>query len=255
MDNGQYHPEPYWSKVGERIEAREKGKNVIAGDDEPYYRYKRQRFLDLLNTVDFSNKSVLEIGCGPGGNLLEVLKHEPQQLVGVDISNQMVKLARQKLPDNVEIIKIDGTRLPFEDNSFDCVFTATVLQHNTNEAMLKKILKEICRVSGKSVYLFERIESTILGDELCLGRPVDYYQALMNENNYELQSTQFINVRSSYYLSGAIRKVLNSNSREEGEPLNGVSIQLQKTLLPVTKVLDKVFTSKKDVCRLHFEKQ
>ena len=43
----EYHPEPYWSDVAKRIKAR-KGKNVIAGDDEPYYRYKRERFLDLL---------------------------------------------------------------------------------------------------------------------------------------------------------------------------------------------------------------
>lgn len=63
MDN--YHPEPYWSEVAQKIKTRE-GVNVIAGDDEPYYRYKRKRFLKLLNSVDFAGKSVLEIGSGPG---------------------------------------------------------------------------------------------------------------------------------------------------------------------------------------------
>ncbi|MBC36107.1 MAG: hypothetical protein CL663_08720 [Bacteroidetes bacterium] len=67
-----YHPEKYWSEVGSRIQEREQGKNVIAGDDEPFYRYKRVKFLKLLKEIDFDRKKVLEVGCGPGGNLLEM---------------------------------------------------------------------------------------------------------------------------------------------------------------------------------------
>ena len=35
MKEVKYHPEKYWSEVGKRIETRDGGKNVIAGDDEP----------------------------------------------------------------------------------------------------------------------------------------------------------------------------------------------------------------------------
>src|SRR5688572_26110273 len=151
-----YHPEEYWTNVGKRIASRD-SENVIAGDDEPYYHYKRERFLELLHEVDFKGKSVLEIGCGPGGNLVEIKKRNPARLAGVDISAQMIELARKKLPSEVEIIKINGTELPFENKAFDIVFTATVLQHNTDVAMLRKIMDELCRVSAKHVYLFERI--------------------------------------------------------------------------------------------------
>ena len=48
MSKPDYHPEKYWSEVGERIESREDAHNVIAGDDEPFYRYKREKFLGLL---------------------------------------------------------------------------------------------------------------------------------------------------------------------------------------------------------------
>jgi ubiquinone/menaquinone biosynthesis C-methylase UbiE len=92
----KYHPEKYWTEVGQRIQERDQGENVIAGDDEPYYRYKRERFLSMLKTVDVSNKSVLEIGCGPGGNLLELLQTNVKSLAGVDISQQMVNLAKKK---------------------------------------------------------------------------------------------------------------------------------------------------------------
>lgn len=250
----KYHPEEYWTTVAKRIKSRENGKNVIAGDDEPYYRYKRNRFLELLHSSDFSNKSVLEVGCGPGGNLLEVLQHKPRKLVGVDISNEMVALAKDKLPAEVDIIKINGTKLPFDDNSFDVIFTATVLQHNTDEQMLKTIMAEICRVSSEKVYLFERIEAVIKGDDLCLGRPVSYYSSIMKGSGFSLKSKRHINVRASYYVSGAIRKVFNPKSRQEGERLNNTSILLQKATLPVTKIMDNIFKSGNDVAKLEFIK-
>ncbi len=247
----QYHPEPYWSEVAKRIKAR-KGKNVIAGDDEPYYRYKRDRFLALFREVDFKGKTVLEIGCGPGGNLKELLSHSPKSLTGVDISPDMIELAKSNLPPQVNILKVNGTSLPFEDRSFDCVFTATVLQHNTDETMLRQLMSEMCRVTADKLYLFERIENEILGDDLCYGRPVSYYENICNQNGFELTGLKFINIRASYYVSGAIRKGFNSRKRVEGEPLTRFSVWLQRITLPVTKQIDKIFTSRKDIARLEF---
>lgn len=246
-----YHPEEYWSKVALRIKSR-KGKNVIAGDDEPFYRYKRKKFLQLLNSVDFQNKSVLEIGCGPGGNLQEIWKQTPKRLAGADISEEMIGLSRNKLPNEIELVKIDGISLPFKDKEFDYVFTATVLQHNTDDQMMKRILAEICRVSNEKVFLFERIEKSIKGDELCLGRPVKYYEEICQNHGFKLIQTQFINIRVSYFVCGIIRKVFSPGTREEGEPLSKFAIFLQRIKLPVTIQLDKIFKSKKDVAKLEF---
>ena len=254
-NNVPYHPEKYWSEVSKEIKNRENGKNIIAGDDEPYYRYKRRKFLELLKEVDFSNASVLEIGSGPGGNVVEISKLNPKRLVGVDISNDMINLAKNKVPEQVELIKIDGETLPFKDGEFDIVFSATVLQHNTDEKMLINIVNEMSRVSAKKVYLFERIENTIKGDKLCLGRPVSYYENLLNEKGFKLASKQFINIRVSYYICGAIRKIFNPNHRKEGEKLTKFSLFLQKITLPISSILDKVFTSNKDLARLEFVRE
>ena len=247
-----YHPEPYWSEVADRIKSRGGGRNIIAGDDEPYYRYKRERFLSLLKEIDFEGKSVLEVGCGPGGNLKEVFSKKPSRLTGVDISKDMLQLSRALLPSEVELIKVDGTTLPFPDEAFDYVFTATVLQHNTDETMLLSLLDEICRVAKEKVILFERIEDTITGDELCLGRPVSYYENICKQNGFKLVEEKFINIRMSYFVSGAIRKGLNSKKRQEGEPLNKLSTWLQQGSLLITRPLDKVFRSRKDVAKLVF---
>src|SRR5690606_18350227 len=179
---------------------------------------------------------------------------KPASVTGVDISAEMIEVAKSHLPPEVKLVKTDGTSLPFEDRTFDYVFTATVLQHNTQEDMLMDLVAEICRVAKEKVYFFERIEDTVLGDELCYGRPVSYYAALCRQHGFELVSTKFINIRTSYYVSGTIRKGLNSKSRREGEPLNGMSVFLQKATLPITRQLDKLFPSKKDVARLEFKR-
>lgn len=253
--DASYHPESYWSEVAQRIDSRA-DQNVIAGDDEPYYHYKRQRFLELLHGLSFAGKKVLELGNGPGGNLNEVYKQQPARLVGADISADMIALARKNTaPKEIELVKIDGERLPFQDGEFDLAFTATVLQHNTDEAMMQKILSELCRVTSKEVVLFEQINSEISGTELMKGRPVAHYEKLCKEQGFELKSVEFININVSYYACGAIRKGLNPGARKEGEPLNGTSIFLEKALLPITKQLDKVFKVEKDLGRLIFHRK
>jgi ubiquinone/menaquinone biosynthesis C-methylase UbiE len=246
-----YHPEPYWSDVAKRIRARS-GNNIVAGDDEPYYRYKRERFLSMLRSVDVTGKSVLEIGPGPGGNLRELWQRKPARLVGADISAEMAALARSNNDPAVEIVKIDGTSLPFADQEFDVVLTATVLQHNSDDAMMRKILRDACRVSRHSVVIFERVDSSIVGDELCMSRPIEYYADIVRDLGFELKEAEHINIRVSYYLAGFTRKVLNPRTRKEGEPLNGFSLAIQSIFMPLTRILDKFFPSGKDLAKIHF---
>jgi ubiquinone/menaquinone biosynthesis C-methylase UbiE len=254
MAKNDYHPEPYWSEVAKRIDSRE-DRNVIAGDDEPYYHYKRARFLEMLSSVDFSGKNVMELGSGPGGNLKELTKKNAKSLTGVDISADMIALATKNLAGKgVTLTKTDGKTIPYGDKHFDLAITATVLQHNTDEAMLFNVIKELCRVTADKVVIFERIDDPIAGDELCLGRPVKYYEDIFAKHGFKLKETEFINIHTSWMLSGAVRRYLNPSTRQEGEPLNGVSLGIQKILLPITKVLDKVITSNRDLAKLEFER-
>jgi len=254
MANNNYHPEPYWSEVAKRIDDRQ-DRNVIAGDDEPYYHYKRARFLEMLSSVDFSNKNVMELGSGPGGNLKELCKTDAKSLTGVDISSDMIALATKNLAGTrAKLVKTDGKTIPFDDKHFDLAITATVLQHNTDEAMLFNVIKEVCRVTKDKVVIFERIDDPIAGDELCLGRPVKYYEDIFAKHGFKLVETEFINIHVSWMLSGAIRRGLNAKERQEGEKLTPFSLGLQKTLLPITKVFDKVIPAKRDLAKLAFER-
>lgn len=249
-----YNPETYWDTVAENISSRQDLK-IIAGDDEPYYRYKRRRFLELLHSIDFSGKTVLEVGSGPGGNLAIIYEKGCSKITGVDISQHMVTLSKQLLAGkNIEVFKTNGTDLPFADRSFDIVFTSTVLQHNTNEAVLHQLIKEICRVSKSEILLFERVESIIKGHESNLGRPIEYYEKILHTNNYKLTAKNSLPIQASYFVCGPIRKVFNRRDRKEGEPLTQLSVVLEKLVLPVTSIVDKIVPSNRDVMLLKFKR-
>lgn len=74
-------------------------------------------------------QSVLDVGCGTGGWLLETAKVFPSisRLVGIDISQTMVTFARhqaakQQVDDRVEFVVMDALRLlKFPDATFDLV--------------------------------------------------------------------------------------------------------------------------------------
>ena len=72
--------------------------------------------------------SVLDVGCGPGGWMLECARtYSDMHLVGIDINPRMIEYARkqaneQNVADRVEFREMDVLRgLDFPDNTFDLV--------------------------------------------------------------------------------------------------------------------------------------
>jgi ubiquinone/menaquinone biosynthesis C-methylase UbiE len=87
---------------------------------------------DLLRRCGLNDKStVLEVGCGTGFMACRLAEERGSRIVGVDISSRMIELARerakrQKVEDRVVFEVADACDLPFEDNTFDVVFTQFV---------------------------------------------------------------------------------------------------------------------------------
>ncbi|MBU2473076.1 class I SAM-dependent methyltransferase [Patescibacteria group bacterium] len=106
------------------------------------------KIIEYLNLKD--NDKIIEIGCG-AGNLMQKIK-VGQELWGIDISDFMLKLSRQRkyyLP--VELIKANVENLPKKvtEKKFDKIYCSEVLEHVKNPA---NVLKEIKKISkGDSI--------------------------------------------------------------------------------------------------------
>lgn len=90
----------------------------------------------------------LEIGCGPG-RLIRHLSPYFGEIHGVDVSDEMIALARQKLGDvpNAHFHVTSGSSLSmFPDESFDFVYSYAVFQHIPSRDVVYEYLREIRRV-------------------------------------------------------------------------------------------------------------
>lgn len=77
---------------------------------------------------DLASLRVLEVGCGAGGNLLELLRlgFAPQHLAGAELLPDRLAQARQVLPPAVTLWGGDASTLGIEPGSRDIVFQSTV---------------------------------------------------------------------------------------------------------------------------------
>lgn len=107
----------------------------------------------LLNLVP-SALSIADIGCGTGDSLC-TLSPYVQQIIGVDQSNEMIQIARQRTKnlDNITIKKGSLGALPIEDNSVDAVLCILVLHHVSIIATALNDLHRILRPKGTLIVL------------------------------------------------------------------------------------------------------
>jgi SAM-dependent methyltransferase len=95
-------------------------------------RHERQRVLASLLArharQPLAELRLLEVGCGSGANLLELiaLGFDPARLLANELLPERVAAARARLPAAVTLLPGDALALPVEDGSLDLVLQSTV---------------------------------------------------------------------------------------------------------------------------------
>jgi len=92
---------------------------------------KERVLISLLNRAGLApllDKSLLEIGCGSGANLQQMIKlgFQPENLKGNELLAERVSTAQRMLPMAIEIYPGDATALDLPTDSFDLVYQSTV---------------------------------------------------------------------------------------------------------------------------------
>ncbi|MBO6605890.1 bifunctional demethylmenaquinone methyltransferase/2-methoxy-6-polyprenyl-1,4-benzoquinol methylase UbiE [Psychroserpens sp.] len=106
----------------------------------------RNKVVDIVAKTN--PERILDIATGTGDLAISLAKTKAKEIIGLDISDGMLEVGRQKIAhkslDNLIAMVIgDSENLPFEDNSFDAITVAFGVRNFEN---LETGLKEILRV-------------------------------------------------------------------------------------------------------------
>lgn len=167
-------------------------KNCIAFNDKfmefPPYIQKIEEFIDLLEP----GVKVLDLGCGPGNVSRQLmLSGKKFKIEGIDLSEEMVKLARKNAPSGDFSCK-DIREISFSKESYDVLILSFCIVHLSETEMLSLLQKV-------STYLKEK------------GK---LYLSFMEGKNDGFEKTSFSNEEIYYYYyhsAERVGKILKDN--------------------------------------------
>lgn len=116
-----------------------------------------ERKIKKLESVlgSFKGKKILDVGCGTGGFVISVSKLGGRAY-GIDPQRSAIEICKEKAVVNglaKKIFRLEkAEKLSFPDNSFDIIYSFTVLEH---VADVKKTMSEMIRVvkPGGLIYI------------------------------------------------------------------------------------------------------
>ena len=130
--------------------------------------------------------SVLEIGCGTGIDLRKF--DDSFEIHGIDLNEHALELARENIP-KTKFYKKNITKLPFEDESIDFVFTHKLLNYLDDETVDKGV-SEMFRVAKRYILNCELFGET----EEKIDVEMRYRNMLKRWLNYKVRVVSNVNM-------------------------------------------------------------
>jgi SAM-dependent methyltransferase len=116
----------------------------IEGNEVPYWSFQ-----DIMGRYAFAagfvnNKVILEIGCGHGYGTNYLAERDAKLVVGADMSEAALEYCRRYSGrEELQFVRLDATRLPFDDSSFDVIVSYEVIEHLRDQGIF---LSEVARL-------------------------------------------------------------------------------------------------------------
>jgi ubiquinone/menaquinone biosynthesis C-methylase UbiE len=112
----------------------------------PWYK---KMLTDWVNALQYNQgEQVLEIGCATG-ELSRYMAQQGFMVNAVDYSASMLKLAERSNTNGISYQKADALKLPFQDNSFDLVIAASVINIISDPTAALTEMHRVCKPGGR----------------------------------------------------------------------------------------------------------
>jgi len=163
-----------------------------------------RKLLDSFAARFNKDSLICDAGCGPSAHIGSYLFEKGIKVVGVDISEECVELARLNNPE-MKFECADIVNMPFDDNTFDGLISYYSII-NTPKIYMSKIFDEFRRVLKPDGYLLATVKAgTAEGyiDDL-LGIKIKIYSTLFTQEEIVAYFSQagflleFFNKRNPY---------------------------------------------------------
>lgn len=99
------------------------------------------RWLGRSGLLPLHDKCLLEVGCGSGGNLIDMMRlgFRPENLVGNELLQDRATEARARLPVATRLLVGDAAALDFGGEQFDVVYQSTVFTSILDDAFQSRL--------------------------------------------------------------------------------------------------------------------
>lgn len=161
----------------------------------------------LISHINFNDmKQILEVACNNGVNLSILSKAYPNcQFYGVDLDKKMIDEANKLNLSNTQFICANAVKLPFKDNSIDCIINEAMLTMLPNITK-EKVLKEYNRVLKKDGLLLTHDIAIIKNEGKVIEKlsrsininvspmTVNNWEGILNKENFEIKDKKLGNL-------------------------------------------------------------
>lgn len=142
----------------EKYSEMNRSKNGLAGAGE-------QPTLKKL-LPDFQDKTVLDLGCGYGWHCIYAAEHGAKAVTGVDLSEKMLEVARQKTTaSNVTYQLADISKVEFPENTFDVVMSSLAFHYLESFTDIVQAVQKYLKPKGRFVFSVEHPIFTAEGNQ------------------------------------------------------------------------------------------
>lgn len=215
---------------------------VLEGHLSNYYKWNLKVF-----PIE-KNKRILDLGCGPGIYLDEIMRYNPACYVGVDYSESNIDQIRKKfiygahcsahcfsLTDRLQLKALAGSL-------FDYLLCFDVIEHIENDKEVLIRISELMRAT-KAEFLFLKVPALqpIYGkNDEAIGHYRRYslhgLSKLLTESSFSIKEIRYQNMLGilPWYIKGSLLKKRQAVTCNEGRLFN--------SLVPIVSAVEKLLS-------------